>query len=156
MNEPAGSARRVPRWVPYANVVERFLLAAGVRMGPNVLLTVRGRKTGLQRTTPITLCENAGRRGLISPFGETHWVRNLRVAGQATISAGQWREDVRAVELAPAAAADFIRDVLAPHARRSLLGDWFVRYVDKIDYDEPVEAAKGRPVFELYRSAPVE
>jgi deazaflavin-dependent oxidoreductase (nitroreductase family) len=143
-------ARRVPRWVPYFNVIARPLLAAGVPMGPEVLLTIRGRTSGRPRTTPITLCESAGRRGLISPFGETHWVRNLRVAGRATISAGRRSEDVTAIELGPDEAAGFIRDVLAPHARRSRFGDWFVRSVDRIDYDDPVGAAKGRPVFEIY------
>jgi deazaflavin-dependent oxidoreductase (nitroreductase family) len=54
-------------------------------MGPDVLLTVRGRKSGLPRSTPATICENSGKRGLISPFGEVNWVRNLRAAGRATI-----------------------------------------------------------------------
>ena len=144
------STFQIPRWVPYVNVIARPLLAAGVPMGPEVLVTIRGRKSGQPRTTPITLCESAGRRGFISPFGETHWVRNLRAAGQATIAAGRRREDVIAVELGPADAAGFIRDVIAPHARRSRFGDWFVRNVDKIDYDDPVGAAEGRPVFEIY------
>src|SRR3989441_3443461 len=130
---------RVPGWVPFFNYVTKPLLAAGVPMGPDVLLTIRGRKTGLPRTTPVTIAENAGRRGLISPFGEVNWVRNLRAAGRATISAGRRREEVSAVELGPTEAAEFIRDVLAPHARRTRLGRWFVRYVDGIDVDHPAE-----------------
>src|SRR5947208_13218583 len=141
---------RVPSWVPFFNYVAKPLLAAGVPMGPDVLLTIRGRKTGLPRTTPVTIAENAGRRGLISPFGEVNWVRNLRAAGRATITVGRRKEDVTAVELGPTEAAAFIRDVLAPHARRSRLGSWFVRSVDKIEIDHPEEAAEGRPVFELY------
>src|SRR3989442_6851173 len=116
MGAPVKSTR-VPSWVPFFNYVAKPLLAAGVPMGPDVLLTVRGRRTGLPRATPVTICENAGRRGLISPFGEVNWVRNLRAAGRATISAGRRREEVLAVELGPAQAAEFIRDVLAPHAR---------------------------------------
>jgi deazaflavin-dependent oxidoreductase (nitroreductase family) len=146
----ASGIGRIPRWVPYFNRIARPLLAAGVPMGPDVLITVRGRKTGRPRTTPITLVEHAGRRGFISPFGETNWVRNLRAAGSATISAGRRREDVTASELAHDEAIGFIRDVLAPHARSSRFGDWFVRNVDKIDYDDPVMAAQGRPVFEIY------
>jgi deazaflavin-dependent oxidoreductase (nitroreductase family) len=119
-------------------------------MGPNVLITVRGRKSGLPRSTPVTVIENSGRRGLISPFGEVNWVRNLRAVGQATITAGRRKEEVTAVELEPAEAVEFIRDVLAPHARRTRLGSWIVRNLDKIDIDNPVEAAKGRPVFELH------
>ena len=140
----------VPSWVPFFNPVTRLLLAAGVPMGPNVLITVRGRKSGLPRSTPVTVIENSGRRGLISPFGEVNWVRNLRAVGQATITAGRRKEEVTAVELGPEEAVEFIRDVLAPHARRTRLGSWIVRNLDKIDIDNPVEAAKGRPVFELH------
>jgi deazaflavin-dependent oxidoreductase (nitroreductase family) len=118
-------------------------------MGPEVLLTVRGRKSGLPRSTPVTICQNAGRRGLISPFGETDWVRNLRAAGRATLTVGRRQEEVTAVELGPMEAAEFIRVVLAPHARRTRLGSWIVRHLDKIDIDHPSAAAAGRPVFEL-------
>jgi len=76
-------------------------------------------------------------------------VRNLRAAGRATITVGRRKEEVTAVELGPAEAAEFIRDVLAPHARRTRFGLWFVRNIDKIDIDNPVEAAEGRPVFEI-------
>jgi deazaflavin-dependent oxidoreductase (nitroreductase family) len=140
---------RVPSWVPFFNPIARLLLAAGVPMGPDVLITVRGRKSGLPRTTPVTICENSGRWGLISPFGEVNWVRNLRAAGRATITVGRRKEEMNAVELGPTEAVEFIRDVLAPHARRTRLGSWFVRNIDKIDIDNPVEAAEGRPVFEL-------
>jgi deazaflavin-dependent oxidoreductase (nitroreductase family) len=102
----------VPAWVPYFNVLARRLLSLGVPMGPDVLITVRGRKSGLPRSTPITLCANEGRRGLISPFGETDWVRNLRAAGSATLTTGRGTEEVIAVELGPSEAAAFVRDVL--------------------------------------------
>lgn len=139
----------VPWWVPYFNPIARLLLNAGVPMGPDVLLTVRGRKSGLPRTTPVAICEHAGRRGLISPFGEVNWARNLRAAGRATITVGRRTEGVTAVELRPAEAAACIRDVLAPRARQSRLGMWFVRHIDKIDIDHLEVAAEGRPVFEL-------
>jgi deazaflavin-dependent oxidoreductase (nitroreductase family) len=140
----------VPSWVRYFNVIARRLLALGIPMGPDVLLTVRGRKSGLPRTTPVTLCEYGGRRGLISPFGETDWARNLRAAGQATISFRRKTEEVTAVELSAPEAAAFIHDVLAPVARQTRIGGWIVRTIDKIDIDHPEEAAQGRPVFELH------
>ena len=140
----------VPSVGPYFNPIARLLLPAGIPMGPNVLITVRGRKSGLPRTTPVTLIQNSGRRGLISPFGEVNWVRNLRAAGHATITIRGRKEVMTAVELGPAEAVEFIRDVLAPHARRTPLGSWIVRNLDKVDFDNPEEAAKGRPVFELH------
>jgi deazaflavin-dependent oxidoreductase (nitroreductase family) len=155
VTEPAGrdghiQRRSLPWWVPYFNSVARPLLALGVPMGPDVLITVRGRRSGAMRTTPVSVCESGGRRGLIAPFGESNWARNLRAAGTATLSAGRKREEVRAVELDHQEAAGFIRDVLAPHARRSRLGGWFVREIDRIDIDDPEEAALGRPVFEIF------
>ena len=43
-----------PRWVfSLFNPIVKFLLAAGVPLGPNGLITIRGRKSGLPRTTPL-------------------------------------------------------------------------------------------------------
>jgi deazaflavin-dependent oxidoreductase (nitroreductase family) len=153
-NGEASGRRPLPAWVPYFNAIAKPLLALGVPMGPDVLLTVRGRKSGLPRTTPVTICEHGGRRGFISPFGETNWARNLRAAGTATIRFGRRREDVRAVELDHDEAVRFIREVIVPIAADSPLGAWFVRNVDKIDLDHPAETALGKPVFEVFPAAP--
>jgi deazaflavin-dependent oxidoreductase (nitroreductase family) len=142
-------SRHIPSWVPLFNRLAKPLIALGVPMGPDVLLTVRGRKTGVPRTTPVTICEYGGRRGFISPFGETNWARNLRAAGTATIRSGRRRESVRVVELSHDQAVAFIREVIVPIARTSRLGNWMVRNIDKIDIDHPEEAALGRPVFEI-------
>jgi deazaflavin-dependent oxidoreductase (nitroreductase family) len=142
--------RRLPRWVPYFNAIARPLIALGVPMGPDVLLTVKGRKSGLPRTTPVTICEYGGRRGFVSPFGQTHWARNLRASGAATIRFGSKREEVRAIELDHDEAVRFIKEVIAPVAATSKIGAWFVRKVDKIDLDHPDETAVGMPVFEVF------
>ena len=141
---------RIPWFVPFVNPIARRLLAAGIPMGPNVLVTVRGRKSGVPRTTPLTIVELSGRRWLMSPYGEVNWVRNLRVAGRATISMGRRTEEVTAVELGPTEAMEFYRDILGPRVQRTRVGVWIVRHLDKVDVDHPVEAADGRPVFELY------
>jgi deazaflavin-dependent oxidoreductase (nitroreductase family) len=141
---------RIPWFVPIVNPIARRLLAAGIPMGPNVLITVRGRKSGLPRTTPLTIVELSGRRWLMSPFGEVNWVRNLRVAGRATITARRRTEAVTAVELGSTEAVAFYRDVLGPRVQRTRVGAWIVRHLDKVDVDHPVEAAEGRPVFELH------
>jgi deazaflavin-dependent oxidoreductase (nitroreductase family) len=139
----------IPAWVPFFNVIARPLIALGVPPGPDVLLTIRGRRSGKPRATPVTLCQYRGRRGFISPFGETQWVRNLRTAGRATMSVGRRTEEVTVTELGPEEAAGFIRDVIAPQAATSWLAEWFVRSVDKIDIDHPEEAARGKPIFEI-------
>src|SRR2546423_7643901 len=103
---------RVPFFVPLFNPIARRLLGAGVPLGPNALLTVRGRRTGAQRTTPVALVELKGRRWIIGTFGEVNWVLNLRAAGEASLKIGRRAETVRAVELAPAQRAEFFRNTL--------------------------------------------
>ena len=140
---------RIPWFVPLFNPIARRLLAAGIPMGPNVLVTIRGRKSGVPRTTPLTIVEFAGKRWLLAPFGDVNWVRNLRAAGRATITVGRRSEEVTAVELGSTETVVFFRDVLGPRVQRSRAGAWIVRYLDQIDLDHPEEAAMGRPVFEL-------
>ena len=106
-NEPTRA--RVPRFVPFFNKFARRLLRAGTPMGPNVLVTIRGRTSGLPRTTPLAIVEHAGRRWIWAPYGEVDWVRNLRAAGEATITSGRRTEEVTATELDPAAARGVLR-----------------------------------------------
>ena len=147
----AGVRRMPPRWVfSLFNPLARALLAAGVPLGPNGLLTVRGRRSGLPRTTPVAIIAASGRRWVWCPWGDVQWVRNLRAAGRATITVRRRREDVRAIELDRAERVAFFRDTLGPLARRTPGGAWFIRTVDGVDLDRPAEAAEGRRVFELY------
>lgn len=114
-------------------------------MGPDALITVRGRKSGLPRTTPVAVAELSGRRFVISPWGEVDWARNLRAAGGATVTMRRHTEEVTAVELTPDEAVAFYRDLLAPFARATPIAAWIVRHVDGIDVDDPVGAARAAP-----------
>jgi deazaflavin-dependent oxidoreductase (nitroreductase family) len=126
-------------------------MAAGMPMGPNGLITIRGRTSGLPRTTPVAIIEVSGRRWVWAPWGEVNWVRNLRAAGRATITVRRRKEEVGATELDPTQRVEFFRDVYGPLARRIRFGTWFVRTFDGVDLDDPVEAiAEGRRVFELH------
>src|SRR5207245_4378944 len=96
----AASGRdHAPIIVPLLNPIARRLLRVGVPLGPNALLTVRGRKTGQLRTTPVALVEVDDRRWIIGTFGDVNWVRNLRAAGQATLTSNRRAQPVTAVEL---------------------------------------------------------
>ena len=104
MTDRIGSAadvpiRRLPWYVPLFGPIARFLLAAGVPLGFNGLITVRGRKSGLPRTTPVAIIEVSGRRWVWAPWGEVQWVRNLRAAGGATITFRRREQEVSATEL---------------------------------------------------------
>jgi deazaflavin-dependent oxidoreductase (nitroreductase family) len=78
-----------------------FSILASVGWTPKQMITleVRGRKTGEARSTVVNWVEYEGQRYLVSPRGETEWVRNVRAAGgEATIRHGK-REHVRLEEL---------------------------------------------------------
>src|SRR5205823_9735351 len=85
------------------------LLRIGAPMGSMWLLTVTGRKSGVPRTTPVYVVERDGARWLISPYGEVNWVRNLRTAGQATLTRGRRHEPILAQALSPAEAAPVLK-----------------------------------------------
>jgi deazaflavin-dependent oxidoreductase (nitroreductase family) len=138
-----------PRWVTLFSPLAKPLLGAGVPLGPNGLLTVRGRTTGLPRTTPVAIIAKDGRRWIWAPWGDVHWVRNLRAAGRATITVRGRREEVTAIELDRAEREAYFRDILGAVARSVPGGTWFVRTVDGVDLDDPIAASEGRPVFEL-------
>jgi deazaflavin-dependent oxidoreductase (nitroreductase family) len=146
----AAAIRVPPRWVfSVFNPIARFLLGAGVPMGLNGLITVRGRKSGQPRTTPVAIITVSGRRWVWAPWGDVNWVRNLRAAGRASITVRRRTETVSATELDSTERVGFFRDVLGPLARGVPFGTWFIRTVDGVDLDRPVEAAEGRRVFEL-------
>jgi deazaflavin-dependent oxidoreductase (nitroreductase family) len=150
MRERANTAGRVPALVAFFSPVLKFLLSAGVPLGPNGLITIRGRKSGVPRTNGLAIIEVSGRRWVWAPWGEVQWVRNLRAAGRATITVHGRSEEVRATELDPTERIGFFRDVLGPLARSVPFGVWFIRIADQVDLADPVKAAKGRCVFELH------
>jgi deazaflavin-dependent oxidoreductase (nitroreductase family) len=108
---------RVTFAVRASNWMVATLLRAGLKMGvkhfPMVLLTVRGRKSGQPRTTPIVMTEQGGQRYLIGTFGDVNWVRNLRAAGEATLTRGRRAESVAVVELPITEAALVLKQVMA-------------------------------------------
>jgi deazaflavin-dependent oxidoreductase (nitroreductase family) len=156
MTAQTTAAARAPRRVTMFTPLAKALLAARIPLGPNALITIRGRTSGLPRTTPVAIIAAAGRRWVWAPWGDVHWVRNLRTAGRATISIRRHAEVVSATELDAAERVAYFRDILGPYARRIPLGVWFIRLVDGVDLNDPVAAADGRVVFELHPAEAVE
>jgi deazaflavin-dependent oxidoreductase (nitroreductase family) len=123
-------------------------------MGPNLLLTVRGRTTGILRTAPVAVVETEGRRLIIAAYGEVHWVRNLRAAGEADIEIRGRKEHVKAVELSRTKAIHFYAETLPAYINRfPLFGRAFARVlfglVGPEVLNDPARAAEMHPVFEL-------
>jgi deazaflavin-dependent oxidoreductase (nitroreductase family) len=123
-------------------------------MGPNLLLTVRGRTTGIPRTAPVAVVETEGRRLIIAAYGEVQWVRNLRAAGEADIEVRGMKEHVEAVELSRTEAIRFYAETLPAYISRfPLFGRAFARVlfglVGPEVLNDPARAAEMHPVFEL-------
>ena len=141
-----------PRLVGVFNPIVSRLMGAGVRLGPNALLTVRGRASGLPRTFPVALLEADGRLYVQSPYGDVNWVRNLRVDGRAVLARGNSRDPVEAIEVAPEAAEPILRAALAPY-RRSRLASAFARLFIPLRAEasraEYIDHVRRHPVFEL-------
>jgi deazaflavin-dependent oxidoreductase (nitroreductase family) len=63
------------------------------------LLTVRGRRSGQPRTTPVSPLTVAGHRYVIGGYARGDWVRNARAAGEGVLARGRRAERVRLVDL---------------------------------------------------------
>jgi deazaflavin-dependent oxidoreductase (nitroreductase family) len=75
------------------------LTRIGVSLVGSRVLEVRGRKSGEWRSTPVNPLDFEGERYLVSPRGETQWVRNLRVSGEGRLRKGRRTEEFSATEL---------------------------------------------------------
>jgi deazaflavin-dependent oxidoreductase (nitroreductase family) len=104
---------QLPSFIRLGNFFTTRLLRAGLKPGNMALLTVRGRKSGLPRTTPVSLVEHDGQRWLIAAFGEVDWVRNLRAAGEASLKRGRRPEHIYVKELNAEEAAPILKQSLA-------------------------------------------
>ncbi len=81
MTATTDTPARAPWHVSLFGPIAKFLLTAHVPIGFNGLITVRGRKSGLPRTTPLAIIQVGDRRWVWCPWGEVNWVRNLRALG---------------------------------------------------------------------------
>jgi deazaflavin-dependent oxidoreductase (nitroreductase family) len=150
--EPMAKTYQAPLFVRVGNVLTTTLLRAGVKLVglgnyPMYLLTVRGRKSGQPRTVSLAIIERNGKRYLGSPFGVVAWVRNLRAAGEATLTRGRRAETVNARELPKGEAALLLREEIKG-------GNPFARYYG-VTADSSLEeferAVVSHPLFVLER-----
>lgn len=154
-----GEKTRISR-APYSarliNPLIKNLLRLGIPVPPTILLTVRGRKSGKPRTTPVGLFEFNNHRYLFSTFGESNWVHNLRKSGQATLRRGRRRETVVAVELPLEEAASILKGAMTPYFEKRLMASQ-LRSKYHVSPDSSAEdwnnAARHHPAFEVRESS---
>jgi deazaflavin-dependent oxidoreductase (nitroreductase family) len=152
------------RFLRLFNPPARWMISAGIPTGaPNVLLTVRGRRSGKSRTVPLGMLELEGAWFVQACYGETGWVANLRADGEATVThPGGRRVPVQAIELSPDEAGPVLRRALQPFRRsrvfRAMLGRhargpaailWAFRIRLDDTLEEYTATARRFPLFEL-------
>lgn len=134
--------RKVVNWLV------RALLSVGLGPPRTYLLTVRGRKSGQPRSTPVTLVVEGEERWLVAPYGAVGWVRNARAAGRVTLRRRGRAETVRIVELGPQESAAVLR--------RYVTEVPITRPFFDVSPDSPLDAfrveARRHPVFRILGS----
>jgi deazaflavin-dependent oxidoreductase (nitroreductase family) len=141
-----------PGWFT-TNVFNR-IVAVCTRFGVSVygsrVLAVKGRTSGQWRETPVNLMRYQDGEYLVSPRGQTQWVKNLRANGQGTLRVGKRTEPFNATELT---------DDEKPALLRAYLKKWkfevgvFFDGVGPDSSDPELRAvAPDHPVFRLSRT----
>jgi deazaflavin-dependent oxidoreductase (nitroreductase family) len=129
------------------NEMFRWLAEAGISLAGTRALRVRGRKTGKRRGVVINLLTVDGRDYVVSPRGNTQWVRNARAAGVVEIGP-RWRSrEIRIAEVGDDDKAQLLKRYLDRWY-------WEVRghvggLTPESNDDELRAAAPAIPVFEL-------
>jgi deazaflavin-dependent oxidoreductase (nitroreductase family) len=91
------------------------------------LLTVKGRRSGVERTTPVALERHDEGWLLVAVYGVSDWSRNLEAAGEGTITKRGKTARVRAIRLEPDVAGPILRDAIsgAPALVRRMTAPYF-------------------------------
>ncbi len=145
---------RAPGLITAPTRLVNKLLELGMPMGPNVLVTIRGRISGEPRTQPLAIVALDEQRWLIGTFGDTNWCRNLRANPELQIRHGRHTEQLHARELTIVETETFFSETLPREiAQMSLparvFGRSFLRVVARDIVADPHGAAATHPVFEL-------
>jgi len=95
-----------------ANALIGWLAELGISIAGTRALRVRGRKTGKFRGVVVNVLRVDGVDYVVSPRGNTQWVRNVRAAGVVDVGPRWRRSRVRTTEVADPAKADLLKHYL--------------------------------------------
>lgn len=139
--EPGWFTRR------FFNKAVAGMTGLGISVWGSRILAVRGRKSGEWRTTPVNLLSLDGKRYLVSPRGETQWVRNLRVAHDGELRLGRRTERFTAAEVADDDKPAILRGYLVRWKME--VGVFFGGVGPDAPDSELRRIAPGHPIFEI-------
>ncbi len=125
-----------------------WLASLGLMPSDTITLEVKGLRSGMIRSNVVTWVEQDEERYLISPRGESEWVRNVRAAGGDAVIRRRGGQKVRLEETPAEERAPIIKAYLAKTAMatRAHFG------VDpKAELSEFEAIAARHPVFRIAR-----
>ncbi len=134
------------------NPIVAMLTRAGLSVWGSRELRVRGRTSGVWRTTPVNLLTYEGDRYLVAPRGETQWVRNLRASGEGELRVGRRTEPFRATELPDDEKPAILRAYLKRW--KAEVGVFFGGVGAESSEDELRRVSADHPVFRIEPAAP--
>jgi deazaflavin-dependent oxidoreductase (nitroreductase family) len=123
------------------------LTRMGISLRGSRVLSVRGRKTGEWRSTPVNLLTFEGGRYLVSPRGHTQWSRNMRAAGGGQLRLGRHVESFTAEELPDEQKPELLREYL--RRWKFEVGVFFEGVGPDAPTEKLLEIAPGYPVFRI-------
>lgn len=131
----------------FFNQVVRLFTRMGISLMDSRVLAVKGRTSGLWRTTPVNLLTIDGTRFLVAPRGQTQWVHNIRAAGGGELRLGRKAEPFTITELADADKPAVIRGYLKRWGWE--VGRFFDGLTKDATDEEILAVAPGFPVFRI-------
>ena len=124
------------------------LLRFGLPMGPLRILETIGRTSGLTRTTAVVLTTRQGDSWLVSPFGDTDWVRNVRTSPNAHLVHRRQRRPIHVTEVDHYTAAPVLQTFLRRYRRVPFVPPAFTADVSS-DLTHFLAEAHLHPVFRI-------
>jgi hypothetical protein len=121
------------------------MLRRGIAPGPQWILTIPGRISGIPHSTPVAVLQTGGHRYLVAGYETSDWVKNARVAGSAILQRGKRVDRMQLTELG----VDESPPILREFAKRVRGGRAFMSVRANGSDAEFSEAALHHPVFEL-------
>jgi deazaflavin-dependent oxidoreductase (nitroreductase family) len=130
------------------NPLVLIMMRLGLSVWGSRILEVRGRQSGVPRRTPVNLLDIDGRQYLVSPRGDTQWVRNTRAdGGRLTLILGRRRDERIAHELPDSEKTPILRAYLAKWKME--VGIFFDGVTGDSQDEDLVRIAPDHPVFVL-------
>ncbi len=127
------------------NVLFRAMTRLDLGASYRHILTVPGRKTGRLYSTPVDIIDVDGQRWLVAGYGPANWARNVRAAGETTLSRGGHSHRFKVEEADAGDAVPVLRKYIA---EIRVTRPYFDATSDSSD--EEIAAELGRhPVFRL-------